>query len=78
MTQPPAPGPADDGLAGLKWFTSTASSAQGGCLEVAFMPDDRVALRDNEDPTNPPFIVTRHVWNCFLDGAVKGEFTPPA
>ncbi|MGW5679206.1 DUF397 domain-containing protein [Streptomyces sp. NPDC003860] len=61
----------------LDWFKATASSANGGCLEVAFTDDGRVALRDNEDPSNPPFVVTRHVWACFLDGAAKGEFTPP-
>ncbi|MFD3923082.1 DUF397 domain-containing protein [Streptomyces sp. NPDC058595] len=62
----------------LQWFKSTASSAQGGCLEVAWLPDGRVALRDNEDLTNPPLVVTAHVWRCFIDGAEKGEFTPPA
>lgn len=62
----------------LQWFKSTASSASGGCLEVAWMPDGRVALRDNEDLDNRPFIVSAHVWRCFIDGAQKGEFTPPA
>lgn len=70
--------PSVEELSGLDWFKSSASSAQGGCLEVAFLEDGRVALRDNEDLTNPPFVVTRHVWNCFLDGAEKGEFTPRA
>jgi len=61
-----------------QWFKATASSANGGCLEVAFLGDGRVALRDNEDMNNPPFIVSAHVWNCFIDGAQKGEFTPPS
>ncbi|WP_438297869.1 DUF397 domain-containing protein [Streptomyces sp. HUAS TT7] len=69
--------PSPDFLSDLDWFTSSASSANGGCLEVAYLPDGRVALRDNEDLGNPPFVVTRHVWACFLDGAGKGEFTPP-
>ncbi|MFC9431508.1 DUF397 domain-containing protein [Streptomyces sp. NPDC056987] len=60
----------------LNWYKSTASSATGGCLEVAHLPDGRVALRDNEDLSNPPFVVSRHVWECFLDGAVAGEFAP--
>ncbi|MEU5959224.1 DUF397 domain-containing protein [Streptomyces sp. NPDC047525] len=62
-------------LPDLDWFKSSASSANGGCLEVAFMDDGRVALRDNENLTNPPFVVSRHVWECFLDGATKGEFS---
>ncbi|GAB2893812.1 DUF397 domain-containing protein [Streptomyces mayteni] len=61
----------------LSWFKSSASSANGGCLEVAFLSDGRVAIRDNEDPTNPPFLVTRHVWECFITGATQGEFNPP-
>ncbi|MEU8623130.1 DUF397 domain-containing protein [Streptomyces sp. NPDC048623] len=68
--------PTPEELAGLDWVKSSASSAQGGCLEVAYLPDGRVALRDNEDLTNPPFVVTRLVWDCFIDGAEKGEFTP--
>ncbi|MFH8717542.1 DUF397 domain-containing protein [Streptomyces zaomyceticus] len=70
--------PSVEELASLDWFKSSASSASGGCLEVAFLEDGRVALRDNEDPTNPPFVVTQHVWRCFLDGAEKGEFAPRA
>ncbi|MDW8804364.1 DUF397 domain-containing protein [Streptomyces scabiei] len=65
-------------LPDLDWFKATASSGTGGCLEVAFMPDGRVALRDNEDLANPPFVVTEHVWRCFIDGAGNGEFNPPA
>jgi hypothetical protein len=59
------------------WFKSSASSGTGGCLEVAFLADGRVAIRDNEDVPNPPFIVSQHVWHCWLDGAKKGEFDIP-
>jgi hypothetical protein len=65
-------------LSTAHWFKASASDSANGCLEVAFLDDGRVALRDNEDLSNPPFIVTRHVWECFLDGATKGEFTPPS
>ncbi|MGW7412787.1 DUF397 domain-containing protein [Streptomyces sp. NPDC054863] len=64
-------------LTHLNWFKSSASSANGGCLEIAHLPDGRVALRDNEDLTNPPFVVTPLVWECFLDGAIRGEFQLP-
>ncbi|MFJ2007881.1 DUF397 domain-containing protein [Streptomyces chartreusis] len=63
--------------ANLEWFKATASSGSGGCLEVAFLEDGSVALRDNEDLSNPPFVMTRHVWACFIDGARKGEFDIP-
>ncbi|MFF1400449.1 DUF397 domain-containing protein [Streptomyces sp. NPDC058287] len=63
-----------DYLRELDWFKAAASSGQGGCIEVAFTDDGRVAIRDNEDLGNPPFVVSKHVWRCFLDGAGKGEF----
>jgi hypothetical protein len=66
-----------DALHGLNWFKASASSGSGGCLEVAFLDDGRVALRDNENLDNPPFVVSAHVWSCFLDGASKGEFNIP-
>lgn len=59
-----------------QWFKASASSSNGGCLEVAFLDNGQVGLRDNEDPENPPFAVSRHVWDCFLDGARRGEFDP--
>jgi hypothetical protein len=65
-------------LSAVRWFKASASDSANGCLEVAFLPDGRVALRDNEDLANPPFIVCRQVWECFLDGAVKGEFRFPS
>ncbi|MEV3932374.1 DUF397 domain-containing protein [Streptomyces sp. NPDC053728] len=62
---------------GVIWRKASASESANGCLEVAFLPDGRVAIRDNEDPDNPPFVVTAHVWRCFMDGAHKGEFDAP-
>ncbi len=65
-------------LTNAQWFKASASGGTGGCLEVAHLPNGQVALRDNEDLDNPPFIVSPFVWKCFLDGAIKGEFAPPA
>ena len=42
-----------DDFENAQWSKSTASSATGGCLEVAFLSDGRGGLRDNEDPDNP-------------------------
>ncbi|WP_228984445.1 DUF397 domain-containing protein [Streptomyces sp. DH12] len=36
--------------------------------------DGRVAHRDNEDLSSPPFDVSEHVWTCILNGAASGEF----
>ncbi|UGY90285.1 DUF397 domain-containing protein [Streptomyces gobiensis] len=65
-------------LSNAAWFKASASSGSGGCIEVAFPDNDRVTIRDNDDPNNPPFVVTRHVFNCWVDGAKNGEFDAPA
>ncbi|MEZ0156235.1 DUF397 domain-containing protein [Streptomyces althioticus] len=63
-----------DYLKNLDWFKAEASSGSSGCLEVAFTSDGRVAHRDNEDLSSPPFDVSEHVWTCILNGAASGEF----
>jgi hypothetical protein len=65
-------------LANADWFKASASGGSGGCLEVAFLADGRVAIRDNEDMANAPFVVSQHVWSCWIDGAKKGEFDIPS
>ena len=47
-------------------------------MEVAFLPDGWVGLRDTEDPENPPFVIDPHAWRAFIDGAKKGEFDLPS
>lgn len=65
-------------LAEARWFKSSFSGDNGGCLEVAFLDAGQIALRDNENLANPPFVVSRHVWQCWLNGAKNGEFDLPA
>ncbi|MFK8851327.1 DUF397 domain-containing protein [Streptomyces sp. Ac-502] len=64
---------ADLALDNARWFKSTASSANGGCLEVAYLDDGRVALRDNEDPDNPPFVVTPSCGNASSTGQPRAN-----
>jgi len=59
----------------LTWRKATMSSADGsGCVEVAVLPTGGRAVRDSKDPYGPVLIFTPHEWQCFLDGAKKGEF----
>lgn len=58
---------------GLAWRKATKSTS-GGCVEVAPLPDGGVAVRDSKDPNGPILRYTAHEWDCFLDGASKGEF----
>jgi hypothetical protein len=61
----------------LRWFKSSASSAQG-CVEIAHLPNGGVALRDSKDISKAPHVYNRHEWECFLIGAKNGEFDLPA
>jgi hypothetical protein len=55
------------------WHKSAKSGANGGCVEVANLGDS-VALRDSKNPDGPVLMFTQFEWDCFLDGAEKGEF----
>jgi hypothetical protein len=61
----------------LEWFKSTASSDTGACVEMAWVPDGWVALRDSKNPEQVA-LVTALGWSCFLNGARTGEFDCPA
>lgn len=56
----------------LTWIKSSLSEA-GNCAEVAHLPDGGVAMRDGRHP-EAELRFTREEWDCFLDGARKGEF----
>ena len=57
----------------LRWRTSTASTNNGTCVEVADLPD-AVLVRDTKDRTRPPFRTTPAAWQAFVQGVRAGEF----
>lgn len=61
-------------LSGATWRKSQKSASNGGCVEVADL-GHHIAVRDSKNPDGPKLVFTPHEWDCFLDGAVKGEFT---
>ena len=66
-------------LTGARWHTSSRSGDQGGnCVEVAFLSDGRVALRDSKDAGHGPALVfTPAEWDAFAGGMADGEFARP-
>ncbi len=63
---------------GLDWYTSSFSADNGGsCVEVAFLPDGGVSVRDTKDRTLPPHRYTAAEWDAFLAGVRAGEFDRP-
>jgi hypothetical protein len=63
-----------DLLTGAVWRKATASDANSGCVEVAFLPDGRVGVRDSKNRSKPALAVTAHVWASFLADAKAGQF----
>jgi hypothetical protein len=60
-------------LTGAVWRKSNKSANNGGCVEVADL-GEAVAVRDSKNPDGGVLVFTPHEWDCFLDGAEKGEF----
>jgi hypothetical protein len=64
-----------DELATARWFKSSRSNGQANCVEVAFLSDGRIGLRDSKDEgTGPAHVFTRDEWLAFIAGAKDGEF----
>jgi hypothetical protein len=59
------------------------SGGGDGAIEVAFVRDTGtggrwVLMRVAGDPGGPVFVYDSHEWECFLDGAKRGEFDDAA
>ncbi len=68
-------GVSDAELPCARWRKSSYSGNNGGCVEVAFLPDGLVAVRDTKDHgQGPALIFLAHEWEAFVRGVVEGEF----
>lgn len=64
--------------AGARWQAASASApGSDAVVEVAFLADGHVGLRDGRDPDGSVLIFTPAEWAAFTAGVQDGEFEPP-
>ncbi|MFF2331700.1 MULTISPECIES: DUF397 domain-containing protein [unclassified Streptomyces] len=53
--------------------TSSESSGGTNCVQVAFLDQGVVALRDSKNPHQTPHLFSDAEYNAFVGGIVRGE-----
>ncbi|MFD8246372.1 DUF397 domain-containing protein [Nocardia sp. NPDC059691] len=57
-----------------KWFKSSRSGGDKACVEVAFLVEGGVGVRDSKNPTGPALVFTPGEWDTFTAGISDGDF----
>ena len=60
-----------------RWRKAARSNPSGSCVELAELPDGRVAMRNSRNPTGPALIFSRTAIAAFLATAKKGGLRAP-
>ncbi|MET9487286.1 DUF397 domain-containing protein [Nocardia sp. NPDC006630] len=58
-------------LPGAHWFKSSHSESGGQCVEVAWLDEGRVGIRDSTNPTGPALTFASGDWSAFLPFIVE-------
>lgn len=58
----------------VQWRTSSFSGDNGAGVQVAPLPDGRVAVRDSKAPDAGTLVFTRAEMRAWVQGAQAGEF----
>ncbi|MFI7668595.1 DUF397 domain-containing protein [Nocardia sp. NPDC049526] len=62
---------------GAAWFKSSYSQADQECVEVAWLSDGVVGVRDSKNPTGPALVFAPAEWDAFMAGVHNGGFARP-
>ena len=58
----------------LDWVKSSFSGNNSNCVEVATLPDGRLAVRDSKNEHGPALCFGSQGWDAFVAGVRAGEF----
>ncbi|WP_425302676.1 DUF397 domain-containing protein [Nocardia wallacei] len=61
-------------LSSAKWFKSSRSGGDKNCVEVAFLPNDLVGVRDSKARSGPALVFSGPEWSAFTAAAQRGDF----
>ncbi|WP_062992796.1 DUF397 domain-containing protein [Nocardia anaemiae] len=64
-------------LSRVTWFKSSYSESAAQCVEVAWLAEGRVGVRDSKNPTGPALVFAPGEWDAFAADVRCGEFTHP-
>ncbi|WP_024802360.1 DUF397 domain-containing protein [Nocardia sp. BMG51109] len=59
---------------GVEWFKSSYSGGDKECVEVAFLPDNLVGVRDSKARSGPALVFGAAEWSAFTAAASRGDF----
>jgi hypothetical protein len=65
--------PATD-LIDVRWQKSHRSNSQGNCVELAQLPNGKVAVRNSRHPAGPALVYTKSEMQALIQGAKTGDF----
>ncbi|WP_040828980.1 DUF397 domain-containing protein [Nocardia jiangxiensis] len=61
-----------------QWFKSSRSRETSACVEVAWLAEGHVGVRDSKNPGGPALVFTPKEWDAFEAGVRDGEIRRPA
>jgi len=57
------------------WFKSSYSGGRTDCVEVAWLNDHRIGVRDSKNTTGPALVFAPDAWHAFItrtrDGSLR-------
>ncbi|MFI6172560.1 DUF397 domain-containing protein [Nocardia sp. NPDC051052] len=64
-------------LTGACWIKSSRSEGANECVEVAFLDNGLIGVRDSKDPNGSALLFTHGDWDAFTARVLDGQFNRP-